>query len=74
MLSDQVDGSLGADPLDGATVVTAQQNTQVNKLVERWQKKNMRRKDNSVIIKYNKCLQISQQRALEDVLVLPPCE
>lgn len=32
MLSDQVDGSLGANPLDGAAVVTAQQNTQVYEL------------------------------------------
>lgn len=32
VLPDQVDGSLGADPLDGAAVVTTQQNAQVYEL------------------------------------------
>lgn len=32
MLFDQVDGSLGADSLDGATVVAAKQNTKVYEL------------------------------------------
>lgn len=32
VLFDQINGSFGADPLDGATVVTAQQDTQVYEL------------------------------------------
>lgn len=32
MLFDQVDGSLGADSLDGATVVAAKQNTKIYEL------------------------------------------
>lgn len=41
MLFDQVDGSLGADSLDGAAVVAAQQNAQVYELggaTERWRR------------------------------------
>ena len=32
VLLDEVDGTLGADPLDGAAVVAAQQDAQVHKL------------------------------------------
>lgn len=35
MLSDQVHGSFGANSLDGATVVTTQQNTQIDELKNR---------------------------------------